>query len=400
LDDTTFDHAVQPFLEDHWALGADPAVIAPTVNRNIDWWWFRPVERAYLAARKRHNNHKNGRAHPGRPRDPGGPGRAGYGFYGYLRAFHLAPLFDVEATPSAIARALHANPAYLAECAFDAVRVGRRERVNPIPSFWALNEFENVMTAEGLWEEVRRITTEKGIDLGAIPKEAVLAVDPMAVKAYARPEKKKRCACRDKTRCRHRRREADRDARYYRKGGVRIIRAYRPVIVGEATSGVPLASIMQPDTNNVSAKDYEKIIQEVRNDRSLRRLSFREVLADAEFDSAANRETTRRLLGVPLYAPPNPRSRRARRLGHRGIREIDAAGVPVCEAKHRFAYVGKDTRREAFVFRAPLDEAGRPVCRTCPIRCPTPPAAGMSASGGTSAPGSIGTCPSTRSPSG
>jgi len=371
LDSISIGHAVQPFLDDSIALGADPAVIAPTVNSNVEWPWFRGVEKKYRRARKRHNNRKNGRVRRGRPRRGGGPGRSGYDFYGYLRAFLLAPLFDVEATPAAIARALHSNPAFLVECAFGCIRRGRRLVANPIPSVWALNEFENIMTEADLWEEVRRVSTRKAISFKAIPKRAVVAVDPMAVKAYARPEKKKRCACADKARCRHRRREADPDARYYKKGGVRILRAYRPAIVGEVTSGIPLVSIMQPDTHNVSAKDYEKIIQEVIGDRSLRSLSIEEVLADAEFDSQANRETTRRLLGVPLYAPANPRGRRPRRVGERGIRVIDPAGVPVCEAKHRFEYVGKDTRRGAFVFRAPQDGRGRSVCRTCPIRCTT-----------------------------
>lgn len=369
VDHTAHDQAVQPFLDDSLVLGADPAVIAPTVNRNIDWNWFRPVRDQYLVARKRHNNRKNGRARRGRPRRGGGPGRSGYEFYGYLRAFLLAPLLDVEATPAAIKRALHANPAFLVECNFGTVRRGRHVIVNPQPSFSALNEFENIMTAAGLWNEVRQISTRKGISFGAIPKQAILALDPFPVKAFARAEKKKRCACQDQSRCKHRRREADRDARYYKKGGNRILRAYRPVLVGEVTSGVPLVALMQPDVNNVSDADFAQIARAVRSDASLRPLTIKEILADMEFDSHAKRATTRKVFGVPLRTPANPRRRQARRSSKRGIRALDVQGVPTCEAGHKFVYVGKDTRRAAFVFKAPCDERGSSLCRTCPIRC-------------------------------
>jgi len=369
MNHTSHDHAVQPFLDDSMVLGADPSVIAPTVNRNIDWNWFRPVCEKYLAARKIHNNRKNGRARRGRPRNLGGPGRSGYNFHGYLRAFLLAPLFDVEATPAAIKRALHANPAFLVECNFGTVRHGRNVISNPRPSSWALNEFENIMTAAGLWDEVRQISTRKAISFGAIPKKAVIAIDPFPVKAFARAEKKKRCACLDKDLCNHRKREADRDARYYKKAGNRILRAYRPVLVGEVQSGVPLVAIMQPDVNNVSDEDFKKIARTVRSDQSFRRLTIEEILADMEFDSRANRATTRRIFGVPLRTPANPRRRKERRIGRRGIRSIDVQGVPTCDAGHKFDYVGKDTRRDAFVFKAPCDEHERSLCRTCPVRC-------------------------------
>jgi len=363
-------HTVQPFLDDRIALGADPSVIVPTVNHNIDWDWFRAVEREFLRARKVHNDRKNKRQGPGRPRNPGGPGRSGYGFFGLLRAFLFAPLFEVPATAATIKRALHANPAYLVECAFDPIMESRKVvRINPVPSFWAINEFDNVMNEAGLWDRVREITTRKAIRLGAIPKEGVLGVDPTPVKAYARPEKRKRCDCADQSACNHRRREADRDARYYKKGGVRILRAYRPIILAELLSGVPLKSILPSDTRNVDAERFEKVLQDVKNDRSLSGVSFREMIADAEFDSRMNRANSQRVLGIPLYAPPNPRRRKGRPVGRRGIREIDPAGVPVCEHGQRFEFVGLDRLRASSVFRAPRDDRGRPICRTCPIRC-------------------------------
>jgi len=369
VDHTSQDNAVQPFLDDSIVLGADPSVIAPTVNRNTDWNLFRPVREKFLAARKVHNNRKNGRAHRGRPRGAGGPGPNGYDFYACLRAFLLAPLFDVEATPAAIARALHANPAFLVECNFGTIRRDRSVITNPVPSFWALNEFENVMTANDLWDKVRAITTREAISLGAIPKKATIAIDPFPVKAYARPDKKKRCECKDKTKCNHRRFEADRDARYYKKGGNRILRAYRPALVGDVNSGIPLIALMQPDVNNVSDEDFARIAREIRSDASLRPLAFQEILADSEFDSRKNRETARAVLGAPLRTPVNSRRRKERRINKRGIRRIDPQGVPICFARHRFEYVGKDSRRDAYVFKAPRDERGRSVCATCSIRC-------------------------------
>lgn len=363
-------HAVQPFLDDSLVLGADPSVMVPTLNFNIDWNWFNDLEKIFLAARKVHNARKNKRQKAGRPSSAPGPGREGFGFFGMLRAFLFAPFFEIPGTASAIHRALHANPAYLAECAFPPQSRGRNGIVsNPCPSFWALNEFENIMTQSGFWEDVRRICIEKGMEFGAIPENGVGALDPTPIKAYARSDKKKRCSCDDKQSCNHYRTEADRDAKYYRIAKTRIVRAYRPMIVGEVTSGIPLMAYMPDKTTVYSAEDFKKALEAVESDGAVAKLKIREWVADAEFDADENRANTLKILKAPLYAGLNPRARKNKKMKNRGIKHLSPSGIPVCNAGRSFEYAGRDTRRDAFIFRAPHDEKGNLVCVDCPINC-------------------------------
>jgi hypothetical protein len=75
-------HTVQPFLDDRIALGADPSVIVPTLNHNIDWLIFEPVEKRFLRNRRIHNNRKNKRQRCGRPLKRTWRGRNGFDFFG------------------------------------------------------------------------------------------------------------------------------------------------------------------------------------------------------------------------------------------------------------------------------------------------------------------------------
>jgi hypothetical protein len=72
---------------------------------------------------------------------------------------------------------------------------------------------------------------------------------------------------------------------------------------------------------------------------------------------------------VQLVAPINPRSRRP--IGNdlpRGVDHITPTGTPVCRAGYPLDFHGcrHDTKR--FLFRAPDDAQGVPVCQDCALR--------------------------------
>jgi hypothetical protein len=49
-----------------------------------------------------------------------------------------------------------------------------------------------------------------------------------------------------------------------------------------------------------------------------------------------------------------------------GIDHFTAIGVPVCDGGHRFEFFGRDIHGERYLWKAPDDEQGRPVCASCP----------------------------------
>ena len=90
-------------------------------------------------------------------------------------------------------------------------------------------------------------------------------------------------------------------------------------------------------------------------------------------DGAADDETLRAAVqkqwGIQLVAPINPRGRRP--IGNdlpRGVDHITPTGTPVCQAGYPLDFLGcrHDTKR--FLFRAPNDARGVPVCQDCALR--------------------------------
>ncbi len=370
---TAHHHFVQPFLHVGLALQANPALVAPTVNHNMNWGIFKPVEKKFNQVRKLYNNRKNKRQAIGRPQKGFG-GRQGFDFYGLLRAYILAPLFRIDTNPADIHAALYANPAFLCEVAFRPKQKGRGRTasiiINPFPSYDVINDFDNIMTEFGLWEEVRRLCTIHGIEQGVIPKKIKLGIDPTPIKAASNPNnKKKRCGCKDKKRCQHRRTPTDPNAGYYNKGDMVLKSAHRPVILGELEGGVPLTSFMLKGNKQMDAATYQDILAMYKQDPSLNGLKVYGVYADGEFSTEENKALTKEQLKTRLITPINPRRRKEISVEAKGIKHINKYGVPVCEQNHKFTYRGRDYLRDAYIWSSPREEKGGNLCWVCPSPC-------------------------------
>jgi hypothetical protein len=50
------------------------------------------------------------------------------------------------------------------------------------------------------------------------------------------------------------------------------------------------------------------------------------------------------------------------------VDHITPTGTPVCRAGYPFDFIGCCHNTEHFLFRAPADAQGVPVCQTCPLR--------------------------------
>ena len=93
------------------------------------------------------------------------------------------------------------------------------------------------------------------------------------------------------------------------------------------------------------------------------------VLDDGAADDETLKAAVQEQWGVQLVAPINPRGRRP--IGDdlpRGVDHITPAGTPVCRAGYPLDFLGcrHDTKR--FLFRAPNDAQGVPVCHGCALR--------------------------------
>jgi hypothetical protein len=90
------------------------------------------------------------------------------------------------------------------------------------------------------------------------------------------------------------------------------------------------------------------------------------VLDDGALDDAEIKAEIADRFDVQLLASPNPRARKPIRDDlPRGMDHITNLGVPVCAAGFPFDFLGCRHTDERFLFRAPDDEEGKPVCEGC-----------------------------------
>ena len=93
------------------------------------------------------------------------------------------------------------------------------------------------------------------------------------------------------------------------------------------------------------------------------------VLDDGAADDAKLKAVIQEDLGIEVLAPINPRRRGPIRDDMpRGIDHLTPRGVPVCRAGYPFELVGVRHDTEHFLFHAPKDEHGQPVCQGCGLR--------------------------------
>jgi hypothetical protein len=94
--------------------------------------------------------------------------------------------------------------------------------------------------------------------------------------------------------------------------------------------------------------------------------SLTSVLAD---DAYREKHTAVERFGQParLIVPVHGRTAHAALAnGLAGIARFTPSGVPVCEGGHRFELRGRDIIAERYIWAAPDDDAGQPVCASCP----------------------------------
>jgi len=376
-------------LDDSILSIADIAVNPEAVADLIPWELFEPVREAYEKARfersKKETRNKNGEAKKrvGRPprcvrklfhiseedleecRDesPGIGGAPAYGFYCQLRAFLIAPLYDCEPNAISIWRQLARNPRFVRVCAFDPADV---------PSVRTLRRFNQIMSQEGLWGEVSRITVQNNMELGIIEKSGSLVVDPTHHDGFASVKKPVK-ACRE---CK--RRKSCKDVTYtcdvtdivaksrnYKLPGV------KSVVVSLAGSEIPIAG-MALNARVFDGKSLSETLSFVKG--RYPGLEIDVVIADGAYDSADNRKIARKVMHAGLLTPVCPRRNKKKKARARGIDHVDTYGVPVCMEGMRMELLGRDGQRGQYIWGCPVYHPSRSdETLTCNSKCECSP---------------------------
>jgi hypothetical protein len=287
-------------------------------------------------------------------------------FDSLVRAFLLAPFYEVEDNSAAIWRALANNPQFLEQCRFPGGR---------LPDVRTFQRFNEVMNTSGLWGDLRQAVVRDNIHQGFLTSPSRIAIDPGHMDGYA-AVRKPCAACRACGIC---------DA------GDQVMTCDVTDIVAKRVTykfpGVKGSFISDPDTDMplmgeaMVASDFDGRTGKDAAEAFVREYpelvaGVKEVSLDGAYDIADEKEGIAEVLqGADVLTPINPRRRKNKKVkGHRGILHIDPYGRPVCKKEVPMPYRGRDIVRETFIYGCPAFNAeSRTV--DCPHQgtcCPNP----------------------------
>lgn len=314
-----------------------------------------------------------------------------------LRAFLAAPLLGVGDAPTSVHRLLHSNPTFARSCSFlgpGAMKQPWELTSRRLPSLSVCGEFSEIMTRYGLWHLARIEQVRENIASGALKVEDTVCFDTTHIEAnshcanvvppeaQAKAEKDgskpqhrkvprvlKECDCGHDhwETCEHPWSPTDQGAAVVVKGPTRIYWAHKSSVAAFAQSEIPFDARVceyaaEHDSRTliphlgILQRDLPQVVSQIRY-----------VLADDAYRS--NRDAVGRFGQVARLILPvhGRRVNPALADSFDGIDRFTPAGIPVCEGEFRFELRGRDITGERYIWVAPDDEDGRPVCASCPL---------------------------------
>jgi hypothetical protein len=349
-------------------------------------------------------------------------------FFALFKAFVGVMLRGRPAEPEIVCEELRSNPSFARTCGFTLPRPDGSYRHTDVPSLRKLEQFDQIMTETGLWGQAKIGQVARNLQTGRIHAESTMvhdtthyhafssmrtvevppAVAPGEVAAesqlplqaatepssdpsaevakpvHARgkkakkpknprrkshPKTTKHCRCEDRQHCPHPWVNADDGAGTVVKSTGKMYWAHKASTLCFPGQQVLLDAVALSDA---ASHDSESLVPHLNRLFQLHpelQGSIQRVLDDGAADAQPLKGLVWTTWHMELLAPINPRRRQPLCEGlPRGVDHITPTGTPVCQAGYPFDFVGcrHDTRR--FLFRAPLDAQGLPVCQTCTER--------------------------------
>jgi hypothetical protein len=325
-------------------------------------------------------------------------GRAPKCFFAMFKAFLGLPMLGRPAEPEFVEQELVNNPSYARACGFTVSDPEIGYRQTDVPSRRKLEQFDQIMTKAGLWAEAAVGQVRRNLEKGILRANDTVVHDTTHYRAFSdmhvvtfpqeaegkEPRKKshprttKACRCAEREGCPHPWVSADEGAGTVVKSGGKMIWGHKASTISFAGQELLLDAVAMSDA---ATHDSRSLLPHLERLATLHPEVMRGVstiLDDGALDDEAIRKAVKERFGADLVVKPNPRGKKALTQGlPAGIREVTTAGTPVCVAGFPFDFLGCRHTEERFLFRAPDDEEGRPVCAGCGMRdgCLRPEAA-------------------------
>jgi hypothetical protein len=333
-------------------------------------------------------------------------------FFAMLKAFVGVMVRGRPGEPEAVFDALHNNPSYARACGFTLPAPEGHYRQSDVPSLRKLEQFDQIMTAAGLWSEAAVDQVARNLKTGRIQAESTVVHDTTHYPAFSsmqvvelpqafepsenasatqpatkegkpnekgkkakkarkksHPKTTKRCRCKNRRHCPHPWTNADEGAGTVVKSTGKMYWAHKASTLCFPGQQILLDAVAMSDAASHDSQSLLPHLERLFTRHPDLRGTIHRVLDDGAADDQTLKDAVQEQWGVQLVAPINPRGRRP--IGDdlpRGVDHITPTGTPVCRAGYPLEFLGcrHDTKR--FLFRAPDDAQGVPVCRNCSLR--------------------------------
>jgi hypothetical protein len=314
-------------------------------------------------------------------------------FFALTKAFLGVLLRGRAATPEHVHEELTANPAFARACGFTLPRPhpGRLEVgsvSSDVPSLRKLEQFDQLMTAGGLWDRLALDAVKQNLASGRLKSGGTLVHDTTHYEAYStrtavevgksnsgKPRRKshprttKNCRCADRENCGHAWVSADPGAGTVTKSGGKQHWAHKASTMSFTGQEVPLDAVAMIDAASHDSRSVEPHLERIFRRLPQLRGTIGVLLDDAAADDAGLKARVRKVFEIEVVASQNTRSRRSITKDlPRGIEKITPTGMPVCRAGLPLDLAGCCHTTGHFVFRAPDLEEGRSACGGCALR--------------------------------
>jgi hypothetical protein len=347
-------------------------------------------------------------------------GRAPKCFFAMLKAFIGVAVCGTPPEPQFVRQKLIENPSFARTCGFTLPDPQRGYRQSDIPSLRKLEQFDQIMSDNGLWAEAAVGQVAKNLKEGSIKLESTLVHDTTHYEAFSsrqvvdvpeekdspasgeakseqtkgnvthptttkprqrakknrkKPKRKshpkttKSCKCKDRATCPHPWVSADDGAGTVVKSGGKMYWGHKASTISFAGQEILLDAVAMTDA---ASHDSQSLPGHVARLFKLHP-DLEDVITRVLDDGAADDQTLKDFFWeaweIELLAPVNPRRRGPITKDlPRGIDHITPTGIPVCRQGYPFEFVTCRHDTEQFVFQAPWGDDGNPVCWQCPQR--------------------------------
>ncbi len=314
-------------------------------------------------------------------------------FFALIKSFIGAPFMGFAAVPEKVHLLLTSNLSFARVCGFIPKGTDEQYWYKYVPSLRKLEQFDQIMTEYGLWDQCKRREVLENIDQGIIQKENVLVGDTSHYYAYSGFEtltyidekgKEKRksqskltknCRCEDWSSCPHPWQLGDDGAGTIVKAHNKYIWGHKASILGLPLQGIPLDAVAVADASTHDGETFFPHVQALFEQYPVIKQWIDTVLYDSACDSDTLKTKFKDLLHLELKASLNPRRKKTVTENlPKGIKKVTAFGNAICNAGFEMDYQGIRYETENFIYRAPVDANDISVCTTCEHKlncCPT-----------------------------